>query len=135
MRAVLVVAAVLACTSGVAANDCATVFAHLFPGERTIPAMPPAEAQRPPSVGYEIDYVPRDFIAQQCNPLADHRGKKPEGCTVNAPLPSDPSHRIILVDELLSDQETACIEIYEESHLPPNNWQDWRVEYWLNGPH
>lgn len=89
--------------------------------------MPPLDAQRPPTVPYEVITAPANQIADWCHKDAARMTVILYGCTF---LPSAASHNrgIIVLNDALSPTDRACVLIYEKSHLEPNNWSDPVIE-------
>jgi len=84
---------------------------------------PPATARRPIAVPVSIVTVPSSDMFTRCR-------KQPGdlviyGCTF---LPKADHPAQIFLNGSQTDQERACTLVYEEAHLPPNNWLDQAME-------
>lgn len=84
---------------------------------------PPATARRPITVPVSILTIPSTEMFAKCR-------KQPGdiviyGCTF-LPGPDRPAQ--IFLNDAQSDQERVCTLLYEEAHLPPNNWLDQVME-------
>jgi hypothetical protein len=85
--------------------------------------LPPPHAWQVPTVPMVVHIVANAEIGPRC-----HKLPSPYilyGCTYPATA-STPA--IILLNADLKGDERVCVLLYEEAHLPPNNWADPRVE-------
>ena len=84
---------------------------------------PPATARLPVSVPVSILTVPNSDMFTKCR--KQPRDLVTYGCTF---LPSADHQAQIFINGAQTHQEQACTLIYEEAHLPPNNWLDRAME-------
>lgn len=96
-----------------------------FEGRRFQPCdnRPPDSAQQPVDVPVTVKMVPGSEMFTEC------RKSKINiiiyGCTF---LPTAGHPALIFLNADQYEMERACTLIYEEAHLPPNNWLDVSME-------
>lgn len=86
-------------------------------------SLPPEDKRAEPTV----PYVVRDHSFEE---IQYHCAEK-HGITVHQPItacvPRHPAENGVFdiwMPNYLSDEDYACVLLYEKAHLPPNNWQD-----------
>jgi hypothetical protein len=80
---------------------------------------PPASARQPVGIPFSVFVVPGKAMFAVCSKQVGDLVIY--GCT----FPAAAGHpAIILLNADQNAAERACTLIYEEAHLPPNNWQD-----------
>ena len=84
---------------------------------------PPDTARQAVTVPTSIFLVPSAQMFAKCRKQPN--GLVIYGCTFQA-MQGHPA--VVLINAEQSPAERACTLVYEESHLPPNNWADPQME-------
>ena len=106
-----------------AAMSSSGAYAHFDGALQPCDNQPPPSARNPISVPVAIFDVPGSQMFSMCH-------KQPQalviyGCTF---LPSPGHTAEVLLNADQDPKERACTLLYEEAHLPPNNWLDVTME-------
>jgi len=102
---------------------CSPAFARFDGKLQPCDNRPPVAAQQRVNVPVAIFVVPGSEMFERCR-------KEPSslviyGCTF---LPSAGHDAVVLLNGDQDPAERACTLVYEEAHLPPNNWLDAAME-------